>query len=102
MEHVAFYEKRIGADVGYHESNLHPADREGCVGKSGLDKLLSLDKILEIAYKMVERPNIIIKNGSGKWYLKRCPKDLIEAKIEKQKSRRNISRCSMYIIEWDV
>ena len=83
MEHITFLEKRIGADLGYHESNLRPANNEGCVGKSGLDKTLSLQEILEIAYKMEEKPNIIIKAGPrAKWYLKRCPKVLIDTEIE--------------------
>jgi len=28
MEHIAFLEKRIGADLGYHESNLRPVNDE--------------------------------------------------------------------------
>ena len=103
MEHITFLEKRIGADLGYHESNLRPANDEGCVGKSGLDKSLSLEEILEIAYKMNEKPNVIIKAGPrAKWYLKRCPKDLIDAEIEKQRSWRDISRSTMWIIDWDI
>jgi hypothetical protein len=103
MEHITFLEKRIGADLGYHESNLRPANDEGCVGKCGLDKSLSLEEILEIAYKMNEKPNIIIKAGPrAKWYLKRCPKDSIDAEIEKQRSWRDISCCTMWIIVWDI
>jgi hypothetical protein len=103
MEHITLMEKRIGADLGYHESNLRPANDEGCVGKSGLDKNLSLEEILEIAYKMKEKPNVIIKAGTrAKWYLKRCPKNLIDAEIEKQRSWRNISRSTMWIIDWDM
>jgi hypothetical protein len=49
MEHITLMEKRIGTDLGYHESNLRPENGEGCVGKSGLDKNLSLERILEIA-----------------------------------------------------
>jgi|LakMenE01Jun11ns_1017448.scaffolds.fasta_scaffold9791435_2 hypothetical protein len=103
MEHITFLEKRIGVDLGYHESNLHPANDEGRVGKSGLDKSLSLEEILEIAYKMNEKPNVIIKAGPrAKWYLKRCHKDLIETEIEKQRSWRDISRSTMWIIDWDT
>lgn len=103
MEHIAFLEKRIGADLGYHESNIRPPNGEGCVGKSGLDKSLSLERILEIAYKMDDKPNIIIKAGPrAKWYLKCCPKDLIDAAIEKQKRWRDISRSTMWIIDWDT
>ena len=70
MEHIASLEKRIGADLGYHESNLRPANDEGCVGKSGLDKSLSLERVVEIAYKMDEKPNVIIKAGPrAMWYL---------------------------------
>jgi hypothetical protein len=103
MEHITFLEKRIGVDLGFHESNLHPANDEGRVGKRGLDKSLSLEEILEIAYKMNEKPNVIIKAGPrAKWYLKRCPKDLIDTEIEKQRSWRDISRCTMWIIDWGM
>ena len=94
-------EKRIGVDVGYHSSNIHPADREGCVGKNGIDKSFTLEKLVELAYNMENKPNIIIKAGpNAKWYLKRFSKDSIENEIQKQ-SWRNTSRCTMYIIEWD-
>ena len=70
MEHITHMQKRIGVDLGYHESNLRPENDEGCVGKSGLDKSLSLERILEIVYKMKEKPNVIIKAGPrAKWYL---------------------------------
>ena len=84
-------------------SELRSENNEGCVGKSGLDKNISLEEILEISYKMNEKHNIIIKAGPrAKWYLKRCPKDLIDAEIEKQRSWRDISRSTMWIIDWDV
>ena len=101
MEHIAMMQKREGVDVGYHSSNIHPADREGCVGKNGLDKTFTLARILDLAYKMEEKPNIIIKAGpNAKWYLKRFPKEVIEGEIQKQ-NWRDTSRCVMYIIEWD-
>ena len=101
MEFVKKYEKRVGLDVGYHSSNLHPADREGCVGKHGLDKTLSLQEILSIAHKMPEKPNIIIKAGPNrKWYLKRFSLNVLDEEIEKQKWR-DVSQSIMHIIEWD-
>ena len=36
-----------------------------------------------------------------KWYLKQCPKDEIEREIKKQQDWRDVSRSTMYIIEWD-
>ena len=103
MEHITLMEKRIGADLGYHESNLRPLNDEGCVGKNGLDKNLSLERILEIAYKMDKKPNVIIKAGPrAKWYLKQCSKDLIDAEIEKQRNWRDISRSTMWIIDWNM
>ncbi len=93
--------KRQGVDVGYHSANIHPADREGCVGKNGIDKTFTLEKMIDLAYKMPNKPNIIIKAGpNAKWYLKRFPKDVIESEIQKQ-TWRDTSRCIMYIIEWD-
>ena len=101
MEHLKFIEIKKGVDVGYHNSNLHPLDREGCVGVSGIDKSFTLAMVLQIAYKMDNRPNIIVKSGpNGKWYLKRFEKDIIDEEIEKQKWR-DTSRCTMFIIEWD-
>ena len=69
------------------------------MGKSGLDKNLSLEKILEIMYKINRKPNIIIKAEVLK---KRCSKNLIYAEIEKQISWRYISRSTMWIIDWDI
>lgn len=103
MEHITLIQKRIGCDLGYHESNLIPLNSEGCVGKSGLDKTLKINRILEIAYKMENKPNIIVKAGpKAKWYFKRCHKDFIDTEIEKQRKWRDISRCTMWIIEWDI
>lgn len=101
MELIKNIEKRNGIDVGYNSSNIHPQDREGCVGKQGLDKNLTLEEILRISYKIEERPNIIIKAGkNAKWYLKRCPKELIDSEVSKQ-AWRETNRCVMYIIDWD-
>lgn len=101
MEHIKFIEKRQGVDIGYHSSNIHPVDREGCVGTRGIDKTFTFEMVLKLAYKMENKPNIIIKAGpNAKWYLKRFQKDVIDDEINKQKWR-DTSRCSMYIIEWD-
>jgi len=101
MNHIVMMERLTGVDVGYHSSNMHPADREGCVGKNGIDKTLTLERVIELAYKMESKPNIIIKAGpNAKWYLKRFSKEVIEEEIKKQ-SWRDTSRCMMYVIEWD-
>ena len=102
MEHILNFHKRTGVDVGYHSSNLHPADDEGRVGASGIDKTFTLQRVLEIAYKMDERPNIIVKAGpNAKWYLKRFSQELIENAIQQQEWI-DTSRCTMYVIEWDA
>lgn len=101
MEHVQKYEKRQGVDIGYHSSNLYPANRDVRVKKHGINKNFTLDEMIKMAYTMVEKPNIIIKAGpNAKWYLKSFPVDVIEREIEKQ-NWRDVSRCTMYIIEWD-
>jgi hypothetical protein len=101
MEYVRNYEKRFGVDVGYHSSNIDPIDREGCVGKRGIDKTYTFEMVLQLAYKIEDKPNIIIKAGpNAKWYLKKCPKELIEHNSDKQKWR-DPSRCIMYIIDWN-
>ena len=101
MEYIKRIEKRTGVDVGYGRSTIQPVDGEGCVGAYGIDKTFTFEMVLEIAYKMAVRPNIIIKAGpNAKWYLKCFQKDVIEDEITKQ-SWRDTSRCTMYIIEWD-
>ena len=101
MEHAKSIEIRHGVDAGYHNSNIHPKDREGCVGKSGIDKSFTLEMVMNLVYKMDNKPNTIIKAGpNAKWYLKYFSKDSIEDDINKQKWR-NTSGSTMYIIEWD-
>ena len=101
MEHFKIIRKLNGCDVGHHTSNIHPVNREGCIGKRGIDKTLTFEEVMNIAYRMENRPNIIIKAGpNAKWYLKRFQVDQIETEISKQ-SWRDTSRCIMYIIEWD-
>ena len=101
MNHVKKIEIRTRQDIGYHIDNLHPLDREECVGSAGINKSLTFEQVVELAYKMEPKPNIIIKAGpNAKWYLTRFQKDVIEYEIEKQKWR-DTSRCFMYIIEWD-
>jgi len=99
MEHVCTMEKRHGVDVGYHESSLEPLNGVGRVGKNGIDKTFSLEKIIQLAYEI--KANIIIKGGpNAKWYLKRINLDTLEAGIEKQKWR-DCSRATMWILKWD-
>jgi hypothetical protein len=102
---VTKIERRDGADVGYHESPLHPADgskdAEKRVGKRGFDKTLSLEDMIGIASRMEERPNIIVKAGlNAKWYLKRFPKESIDVEIEKQQWRPGVKNCTMWVVEW--
>ena len=101
MEHIKTIEKRTGFDVGYHNSNVDPINREGCVGCGGIDKSFTFEMVLELAYKIDDKPNIIIKAGANaKWYLKRFKKEVINDEINKQ-TWRDTRRCTMYIIEWD-
>jgi hypothetical protein len=102
MDHVKKFQKCKGVDVGYGDAcNLHPSDGEGRVGKAGINKDLSLVQVIELAYKMEQKPNILIKAGpNAKWYIKKYDPRVIEEEIEKQ-SWRDVSRYTMYIIEWD-
>lgn len=101
MEHAKNIRIKTGVDIGYHSSNIDPLNREGCVGKSGIDKSFTFEMVMELAYKMGNnKPNVIIKAGpNAKWYLKRFPRDIIEDEINKQRWR-DTSRCIMYIIDW--
>tara|TARA_B100001094_G_C17766120_1_gene592748 strand:+ start:115 stop:414 length:300 start_codon:yes stop_codon:yes gene_type:complete len=99
MEHILSMNKRYGVDVGYHDSSLDTLNNEGRVGKLGIDKTYSLDKVIKLAYDI--KANIIIKAGkNAKWYLKKINLENIEKDIEKQKWR-DTSRVTMWIIEWE-
>ena len=100
MEHIKSIEKREGCSA--YGANIHPIDREGCVGKAGIDKSYTLDMVMKLAYKMDDKPNIIIKGGkNAKWYMKKIPLNKIDDAIEKQKWKDNMHYCTMYIIVWD-
>ncbi len=106
MEYIKSLNKRYGVDVGWHKSNIHPKNGEGCVGKQGIDKNYNLQQVLELAYKMEEKPNIIIRSGpKAKWYFKKVPSEDVESRIsqymEKNEWNNSVSRCIMYIIEWE-
>ena len=94
-----------GADVGFHESPIHPADgsddAKKRVGKRGFDKTLSFEEMIGIASRIEERPNVIVKAGkNAKWYLKRFPKETIYDEIEKQQWRPGVKNCTMWVVEW--
>ena len=101
MEHVKNFEKRIGCDLGYGKQ-IDPKNGEGCVGKSGINKSYTLEQVVDLAYRMEEKPNIIIKGGkNAKWYLKKFDPDIIEDEILKLKKWKDTRRTTMYIIVWD-
>ena len=104
MEYVNKIQIRDGVDVGYHSSPINPPDNESCVGKMGIDKTLSLEQVIMLAYKTHDkhgnRANIIIKAGkNAKWYIKYCDINRIEEAILSQQWR-DTSRATMYIIDW--
>jgi hypothetical protein len=82
--------------------NLHPADGEGRVGAAGIDKTYTLDMVKAIAYRMPERPNILIKAGeNAKWYIKKCPEDKIFGEIAKMRNTifgKGAKRSTLYVI----
>jgi hypothetical protein len=98
MEYIK--EVREGVDAGYGiHCNFHPANGEGRKGKHGLDPNLTIEEVIGLARKMVEKPNIIIKAGkNAKWYLKRYTMEELPGEIQKQEWR-DTSNCTMYIIE---
>jgi len=50
---------------------------------------------------MEERPNIIVKAGdNAKWYLKRFPKDGIDAEFEKNRTRQGVKNTKLWVLEW--
>jgi hypothetical protein len=101
MDHVKTFRKIYGVDAGYHESVIHPANGEGCVGARGIDKTYTRDQVFELASRMDPKPNIIIRAGpNAKWYFKILPIQSLVTEIQKQRWR-DTSRCTMYVIEWD-
>ena len=97
MEYFVRIERRDGADIGYHHSNLDPLNRVGCVGKSGIDKNFTLEQVMLLAHEI--GANIIVKAGkNAKWYLKRCNPSEIEASIQKQAWRNGTKRYTMWTI----
>jgi hypothetical protein len=102
MEHIRKRSIRTGVQIGWGAKyNMHPENGEGCVGKGGIDKSYTLDRVIELAYNMSPRPNIIMKAGPNtKWYLKLFQKEEIDGEIEKAAWAKKVSNV-MYIIEWD-
>ena len=100
MENIMKLEKRVGCDVFYgNKFNLEPLNGVGRVGKSGIDKSFTLEKLIQLAYEI--KANIIIKGGpNAKWYLKKCNIEDISMEIENQ-TWRDTSRCTMWIISWN-
>ena len=76
MEHVNSYYTVAGADITFKTGDIEPSNSEGRVGTSGINKSLTHEQVIRIAYNTVcdptcENPNIIIKAGpNAKWYLK--------------------------------
>jgi len=98
MQHFVSIHKRNRADVGFIGADIDPLNNKGKVGKRGIDKNFTLEKLIELAYEV--DANIIIKSGpNAKWYLKKFPIHDIENEISKQ-SWRDTSRTTMWIIEW--
>jgi hypothetical protein len=92
-------------DVSFGK-DIEPINREGCVGKNnGIDKTYTFEQVMRLAYKMDDKPNIIVRAGKkAKWYMKKCPLNTIDEKIEKQqwrqKDRDQLKYYDMWIIEW--
>ena len=70
MDQFKTITRRDGVDVGYHNSPVNPPNNQYCVGKRGLDKTLSLEQIIDVAYNTYDsnknRVNIIIKAEIGR------------------------------------
>ena len=100
MENFKRIERIEGCDVGWHNSNIDPVNREGCIGKGGINKSFTLEMVMNLAFKHPEKPNIIIKAGkNAKWYLKKIKPTDINQAMQSQKWR-NTSLYTMYVIEW--
>lgn len=102
MENFSSVKKFNNKDIGSSASNVYPEDKniypkngKGRVGKEGIDKNYTLPEIIEIAFKMRIKPNIIVKTGNnGKWYLKKFTNKEIQNKIRSGNS-------TLWVIEWN-
>ena len=80
MQHFVSIHKRNHAYVGFIGADIDPLNNKGKVGKRGIDKNFTLEKLIELAYEV--DANIIIKSGpNAKWYLKKFPIHDIENEI---------------------
>ena len=52
MQYIKTIHRRNNCDIGYTNNNLEPLNNIGRVGKSGIDKNLSFEKIIEFAYEI--------------------------------------------------
>lgn len=95
MDNIKSIEKRIGVDIRI--GDVIPKNSEGCVGIKGMDKMLTLQQIINICINMTddEKPNVIVKDGKGKYYPKRVSTEKLDEKNYLKK------RCVMYIIVWE-
>jgi len=101
MEHIESFQRRDGVDIGFGiKDEMHPLDREGCVGQAGINKDFTLLQMIELASRMEPRPNIIVKGGPrAKWRLKKFQPHEIDGGIERQRWR-NTSGHKMWVIKW--
>ena len=102
MNSVIRLERRSGVDISYHQTSIEPLNSVGRIGKEGIDKTYTLERVIELANEV--NANIIIRSGrNAKWYLKRFPYNEIDERIEKQmRFRRESCRLySMWIIHWE-
>jgi hypothetical protein len=101
MDSVKRIEKLKGVDAGY-KNNVYPQNGEGRVGREGIDKTFTLAQMIDLAYTITPKPNIIVKPGkNSKWYLKYVPYEKINIEIDKQKNFRDKTNYALWIIEWD-
>ena len=78
MEHISHLQKHKGIDAGIG-NEIHPENGEGRVGKSGINKDFTLIQMIELAYKMEQKPNILIKAGrNAKWYIKKIDRSVLK------------------------
>lgn len=94
-----------GADVKFRNNKylLHPENREGRVGKYGIDGRLKYLQVLDLCHRNGLRPDAIVKAGGprAKWYLKRCARGDIESEIKKsRRASDGVRRYTLYIVEW--
>lgn len=91
-------ESQLVANKTYCFENCDILFHQNSIQENGFDKNLSFEEIRDIA--IYNRCPIIVKNGSGKWYLKGFMKEIDEIKTTIMKNKNQYKGKILYFIDF--